>query len=300
MKALICGVNEIPYAALEWFKSHNIDITLYRREDEKINDDNLDSEIIICNWLFQHIKIQEFKHLETVHLLSAGYDRVPLDYFHKNNIRIFNARGVYDIPIAEYCVGAVLQFAKKFSKLREAQKMKLWQKERNCFELSDKTLIIVGAGSVGCEIAKKFSLFVYKIIGIDLHVDHRPYFDRVEHFDKLKEILKDGDIVISSLPLNESTKSLFSKETFKSMKKGSIFLNVGRGEVVDQEALKWALEERLYGAAIDVFEREPIPLDDTIWEYDNLIITPHNSFVSDLNEKRLWELIISNLGEIYG
>ena len=117
----------------------------------------------------------------------------------------------------------------------------------------------------------------------------------MEPLEKLDETLASSDIVVLTLPLTDETHHLMNAERFEQMKVGSVLVNIARGAVVDTEAMIKALRGKLFGAVLDVFEEEPLPAYNGLWNMMNAIITPHNSFVSDKNDKRLLEVIFQNL-----
>lgn len=253
-------------------------------------------EGVICNGLFLTHPIEKFVNLKYIQLTSAGYDRVPLDYVNEHNIKIYNARGVYSIPMAEFAVSGVLQLYKNAKFFIKNQQNKLWKKDRNLLELFGKTVCIVGCGSVGTECAKRFKAFGCKVLGVDLFIRQDDNYDDIACLNELDELLPLSDIVILTLPLTEDTYHIIDKERLEKSKNGSVLVNIARGAVVDTEALIVALESKLYGAVLDVFEEEPLSQDSEFWNKDNVILTPHNSFVGENNNQRLDYVILDNLG----
>ena len=288
-------------------------------------------EGIICNGLFLHHPLSRFTNLRYIQLTSAGLDRVPMQDILKRKIEIHSARGVYSVPMAEFAVAGVLDLYKNMDRFRDQQKNHAWIKNRQVRELAGSRVLIVGCGSVGTECAKRFKSFRCRIIGVDrtageitgvessLGEDGNRAGIRVRNYDKnsdrncdgnsdktygqyceriydqirlpeaLDEELPAADIVILSLPLTDETRGMIDGKRL-SMIKG-ILVNISRGALVDRRAL-----EKWEGTAVlDVFEEEPLPPESPLWEKENMIITPHNSFVGDGNESRLSELIRDNL-----
>ncbi len=241
---------------------------------------------MICNGLFLFHAIEKFTRLRFIQLTSAGYDRVPMEYVKANGIQIYNARGVYSTPMAEAAVAGVLDLYRKMYVFRENQKRHIWEKQRDLLEISGKTVGIFGFGSVGTECAKMFEAFGARVVGVNS--SWAP--------DKADFLLRESDIVICALPLTESTRHYFDAERISLMKPTAVFVNLSRGGTVDTAALAHALAEgRIYGAVLDVFEEEPLGTESPLWDMENVIITPHNSFVGDRNEERLWGVIRENL-----
>lgn len=253
-------------------------------------------EAVICNGLFMHHPVEQFENLRFIQVTSAGYDRLPMDYIQEKRIALNNARGVYSIPMAEFALGGVLQLYKQSRFFLEKQQQNCWQKHRGLLELYGKTVCIIGCGSVGGECAKRFAAFGCKIVGVAHRERKDIYFDRIVSVNRLEEVLLEADIVVLSLPLTEESRHLIDRERLASMKKGTVLVNLARGAVVDTEALLRWLETGQGAAILDVFEKEPLPVDSPLWQMENVILTPHNSFVGEGNGERLAAVIMSNLG----
>lgn len=250
-------------------------------------------EGVICNGLFLSHPIERFTNLRYIQLTSAGFDRLPMDHVKLHNIEIHNARGVYSIPMAEFALCGVLQLLKSSRTFYENQKLHRWEKQRDLSELQGKEVCIIGCGSVGTECAKRFKAFGCKVIGIDLFIRQDENYNAMLPLTALDATLPDADVVVVTLPLTEETKHLMNKERFAKMKQGSVLVNIARGAVVDTEALINALNENLSGAVLDVFEEEPLSESCPLWDMDNVILTPHNSFVGDGNAARLDRVILN-------
>lgn len=252
-------------------------------------------EGVICNGLFLSHPIEKFVNLKYIQLTSAGFDRVPMDYVKENQITIHNARGVYSIPMAEFAISGVLQLYKNAKFFINNQQMNLWNKDRNLIELYGKTVCVVGCGSVGTECAKRFKAFGCKVLGVDLFTRNDDNYDDMVNLDKIDEILPMSDVVVLTLPLTDDTYHMIDKNKFSKFKENAVLVNIARGAVVDTEALIQALNYKLYGAVLDVFEEEPLDEYSSLWKVEKVIITPHNSFVGENNDYRLTELIFTNL-----
>lgn len=296
MKLLLTGAFKYTDQQIEYLKSLGNDIVYVQDERKKIDFDVSDIEGVVCNGLFLYNDIRHFKKLKYIQLTSAGFDRVPIDYINEHEIKIYNARGVYSIPMAEFALCGVLQFIKQSRLFYKNQNNHIWEKSRTLGELLGKTVLIVGAGNIGSEVAKRFSAFDASVIGVDITDDDRKYFDKVELLDNLDEQLKIADIVILTLPLTDSTREMFDKSKFDLMKKSSIFVNIARGPLVVESDLINSLKSGdISGAVLDVFGEEPLNENSPLWDMDNVILTPHNSFVGENNNKRMFNVIVNNL-----
>ena len=251
-------------------------------------------EGIIGNGIFLSHPIERFKNLRYIQLTSAGYDRVPMNYVEEHQIKIHNARGVYSIPMAEFAIAGVLQLYKQARFFSNNQKNHQWIKHRDLLELNGKKVCIVGCGSVGTECAKRFSAFGCHVVGIDLYPREDEYYQEMLHLRMLDDVLSQMDIIVLTLPLTEETHYLMNDGRFKQLKEGAVLVNIARGAVVDTEALIKNLD-KLGGAVLDVFEEEPLSGDSELWDREDVILTPHNSFVGEKNQKRLKECILKGL-----
>lgn len=299
MKLLVTGAFKCSDNQLEYIKSLGNEIVFMQNESDIFPCDYADIEGVICNGLFLYHDIKKFTSLKYIQLTSAGFDRVPLDCITRAGVKIHNARGVYSVPMAEYALFGVLSLYKNGKFFYENQTAKRYEKNRSILELYGKTVCVVGAGNVGTECAKRFKAFGTKVIGVDLFVREDDNFDKIYPLSSLDEILSKSDVVVLTLPLDKTTENLFDEKRFNAMKQGSVLVNIARGKIVDEKALLGALDGKLYGAVIDVTSVEPLPSDNKLWEKQNVLLSPHNSFVGDGNNQRLFDLVVSNLkGEL--
>ena len=299
MNLLITGAWQDAKSNLERIRAMGHSAVFLQQEKDPLPCEPAWVEGVICNGLFLHHPIENFPNLKYIQLTSAGYDRVPMEYIRRNDITIHNARGVYSIPMAEYALGGVLELYKQFSGFRENQRNHLWEKRRNLLELAGKTVCIVGCGSVGSECAKRFSGFGCRVIGIATSRREQPFFDEVLEEADLDAVLAESDVVLLTVPLTKQTRHLLNAQRIAAMKQSAVLVNISRGAVVDSQALEAALKQnRLAGAVLDVFEEEPLSPDSPLWDLENVIITPHNSFVGDGVRGRLATIILKDLSDL--
>lgn len=293
MNILITGAFQINDAQLAELRAmgHNV----VTHSDERAGVDNPEIyEAVVCNGLFLYNSIERFTNLRLIQLTSAGLDRVPLEHIKAHGIELHNAAGVYSIPMAEFVIGGLLQLYKQSRFFEENQARHKWEKHRGLLELSGKRVCILGCGDVGREIAKRLNAFGCRITGINRTVRKIENFDEILPLNELVSATKNCDVLVCSIALAPETRGIASKAVFESLSKDAAFVNVARGALVDEDALiDW-----LRGggrAVLDVFEEEPLSAQSPLWDMENVILTPHNSFVGDGNRARLWEKIKEGL-----
>lgn len=252
-------------------------------------------EAVVCNGLFLYNSIERFTSLRVIQLTSAGLDRVPLDYIRAHGIELHNAAGVYSVPMAEFAVCGILQLYKQSRFFAANQAQHKWEKHRGLLELSGKRVCILGCGDVGREIAKRLKAFGCRITGLNRTVRALSDFDEVLPLDKLAETAAACDILVCCIALTPETRGIVSKEVFDFLPAGAIFVNIARGALADGAALTAWLQSGGH-AVLDVFEEEPLPENSPLRDMENVILTPHNSFVGDRNRARLWRCIQEALG----
>lgn len=295
-KLLITGALKYTPNQIEQIRQQGCEVYFLQNESDALLPDHKGVEMVVCNGLFLHHVLSEFKNLRFIQLTSAGMDRVPVDEIKKKGILLFNARGVYSIPMAEWAVLRVLELYKNAKFFATNQQSQKWEKCRTLKELYGKNVGIVGAGNVGQEVAKRFFAFGANCIGYDLFDIRFPFFQKVVRVSELKAQMGDLDVVILTAPHTPDTHHIMDYGLLKTMKEGAVLVNIARGGLVCEKDLIRALQERkdLF-AALDVFEEEPLSADSPLWSMENVVVSPHNSFVSEGNNERLFSVILDNI-----
>ena len=294
MKAIVTGALQATAEDLAVLEKLGLEVTLHPDERAEVRNPE-HFEVAVCNNLFGFHDLDHFSNLKYIQLTAAGLDRVPLERIRARGIEVRNAAGVYSIPMAEFALWGVLELYKQGRFFAQNQRLRRWEKHRSLRELAGKTVLILGCGGVGSECAKRFSAFGCRCVGVARTERSQPFFDDIFPMSLLPTLLPEADIVILALPLTDDTRHLFDDAMFARMKAGSIFVNLARGAIADTDALLRALSGILSGAVIDVFETEPLPEDSPLWDAENLILTPHNSFVGEHNHQRMMDTVIRNL-----
>lgn len=295
MNLLVTGAFDCTEKELNMLRERGHEVVFLQQEKSPLPCEAGWVEGIIGNGIFLSHPIEQFTSLRYIQLTSAGFDRVPMDYVKAHGIEIHNARGVYSIPMAEFALCGVLQLYKQSGYFHENQKARKWEKHRGLTELYGKQVCIVGCGSVGTECAKRFKAFGCSLVGVDIKPYKNELYDSILPLNSLDEALMQADVTVLTLPLTEDTRRLINEDRFTAMKHGAMLVNIARGAIIDTDALITALNTHLGGAILDVFEEEPLRESCPLWDMENVIITPHNSFISDKNNSRLRELVINNL-----
>jgi phosphoglycerate dehydrogenase-like enzyme len=216
--------------------------------------------------------------LQWIHATSAGVDALMFPDLIEGDVTVTNARGIFDRTIAEYVLCTILMFAKDFPRSLHLQAEHKWQ-HRDTERAEGKQVLIVGAGSIGGQIARLCKAAGLKPHGIARKPRHDdPDFVAVHGNDDLTEQLGLADFVVIAAPLTPQTEGLFNEKAFKSMRKSARLINIGRGPVVKTDDLIAALNNGdIAGAALDVFEEEPLPAEHPLWDMENVIMTAHMS-----------------------
>lgn len=296
MKLLLTGCFNYSDVQINALKSLGYTILFQQQEADSLSFSADDINAVVCNGLFLKHDIKDFKSLRFIQLTSAGFDRVPVEKINSKGIELYNARGVYSIPMAEWALFRVLEHYKQGWFFKREQDAGRWEKHRGLREIYGTKVAIVGAGNVGQEVAKRFKAFGAETTGFDIHTNETPGFDAMALTQTLNERIGDYDVLVITAPLMPSTRGLISREVLTSMKHNSVLVNIARGGLIDEEAMCDVLSVRKdIFAALDVFEQEPLQQDSLLWKLDNVALSPHNSFVSDGNNQRMFDVIYRNL-----
>jgi phosphoglycerate dehydrogenase-like enzyme len=216
------------------------------------------------------------------------------------DVAITTASGVYSGPLAEFVLMALLAHVKDLDRLRRDKAEKRWR-EAHTETLRGKTLCIVGLGNIGRAVAERARPFGVRVVGVKRMVREDDaawdYADELYATRDLHPALQEADYVVVTLPGTPETYGLLNAEAISVMKLGAYFVNVGRGKVVDEGALIEGLKSgQLSGAALDVFEEEPLPRESPLWDLENVIVSPHSTDnVPGLTNELQTELFCDNL-----
>jgi phosphoglycerate dehydrogenase-like enzyme len=240
--------------------------------------------------------------LRWVHATSAGAGeqvrRAGLPAEALERVAITTSSGVHAVPLAEFAIFGLLAVAKDLPRLIEDQRARAWPEIRQPFrELSGQTLFLVGLGEIGREVARLGKALGMRTVGFRRTEGPPPeWVDEVHGPERLAELAGRADAMVVSLPLTDQTAGLIDRATIERLPPGCIFVNIGRGAVVDEPALVDVLRDRrIAGAVLDVFATEPLPADSSLWTLPNVLVTPHAAALSARENERITELFVDNL-----
>ena len=222
---------------------------------------------------------------------AAGLTAAELD-----RVAIASASGVHAVPLAEWSLLGLLAFTKGLPRLRRDAGERHWD-HYPVAELRGRTLLVIGVGEIGVEVARLASAFGMRVLGVKRDTGQPvAHVEAVHPPEAIDDLVEEADAIVITLPLTHETRGLISRQTISRMRDGAIVVNVGRGGVIDEEALIGALVSgRLAGAALDVFAEEPLPATSPLWALENVIVSPHTSALSWHENERIVELFADNL-----
>jgi phosphoglycerate dehydrogenase-like enzyme len=234
--------------------------------------------------------------LRWIQSASAGVDGLLFPELAQSHVVLTNARGIYEEAIAEYVLGLMLAFAKGLAGVFERQRRGEWE-HRETERLERKRVLVVGVGPIGRAIGRSCAALRMSVRGVARTA--RPGDDvmvEITAVEQLPDAVASADYVVNTLPATDETHHVFDHAVFEAMNAWTRFVNVGRGSTVDERALIRALETgRIAGAALDVFEEEPLPPDSPLWTMPNVIVSPHMAGDAAGWRESVVELFVRNL-----
>ncbi|UIO99363.1 D-2-hydroxyacid dehydrogenase [Halobaculum sp. CBA1158] len=233
--------------------------------------------------------------LRWVQTLSSGTDYLPTAELADGGVTVTNSAGVHAEPIGEQVLGYMLSFERDLHALARQQAESRWER-REGGELRGKTVGIVGVGAIGTRVAELASAFGTDVWGVKRDLDSMPdAVDEPRSPEDLHEVCLAADYLVLACPLTDETAGLIGGDELRLLGGDGVLVNVARGEVCDQDALVGALRSHLIrGAALDVFEEEPLPSDSPLWELSNAVVTPHMAGSTPHKAERWTEIIAEN------
>lgn len=274
---------------------------VYTTDEEQIAEVIVDVEIV-AGYIPRELTAKA-KNLRWYQQWGAGADWlekhpevVSMDFV------LTSASGVHAVPISEHIFAFLLGHARLFplalaAQLRGKWERSEWEIKKNVVELAESTMLLVGVGAIGERVAKLAVAHDMKVVGLrrDPSIDS-PHIDRMVSPAELLAALPEADFVVVTAPLTAETKHMFNADAFAAMKSTAYLVNIGRGGIVDEQALISALQSgSIGGAGLDVFEKEPLPEESPLWSMPNVMITAHYSGLTPNYDNRAFEILLDNL-----
>ena len=254
----------------------------YRQRLEVVSDQyrfvyepDPDANIILGNYAPGRLK--EFRNLEWIQTAAVGVDAFIKNGNLKEGVILTNAVDVHSVEVAEHLFAMIMSMTRKFYLYRDDQKEHVWTDEGMTRELTKLKVAIIGFGDIGKALAKLLKGIGIHVIGVKRTMIEKPdCLDELYTDKDLDKAISDADVIVSVLPGNRDNAYLFTVDTFRKMRSDAIFINAGRGNLCSTETIREVLDRHIIAAiSLDVFEEEPLPKDSPLWDYRNLVITPH-------------------------
>ena len=270
-----------------------------REEAERV----LPEADVVLGWAVRESNFERARRLKWIQITAAGVGGLLFPALVESPVVVTNGRGIHAVAMAEHALGVMLMFARKLHLARDAQSRRawtqeeLWVQEPPFSELGGTTLGLVGLGSVGSAIAQRARALGMRVIAVRKHpaADPAPA-DAQWGTERLDELAARADWLLLVPPLTAETRGLMDQRRLALMKPHAILVNLGRGPLIDEPALVEALRAgRIAGAALDVYEREPLDPESPLWAMPNVIVTPHVSGFGPRYWERCMDLFRSNL-----
>lgn len=259
-----------------------------------------DEAIAACDAVvtFTYVSALLDADLRWVHSIQSGVDRFPLDEFAADGVALTNSTGIHGDAVGEAALGTMLMLARRLHAYRSSQERGEWDRPAwdEPFTLGGESLCVVGLGTLGRGIAARADAIGMDVSGVKRTPTPVDGVDPVHPSTELHEAIADARFVALAVPLTDRTEGLVGAAEFERMRDDAYLVNVARGDVVDQSALVTALRDgAIAGAALDVFETEPLPPESPLWAMDEVIVTPHASAATHEYYERIAAIVRENL-----
>lgn len=220
--------------------------------------------------------IEECENLKWIGWFATGVNNIPLDYINDKKIILTNGRGIQAKQLSEFIIAFILDDYKKMRTSYKNQVAKKYDRSLTGKRVKGEKLLFLGTGAIAQKTAYLAQAFGMKVIGISKFGKEKEHFDEIFSLDKLDKVIDDADIIVNSLPETKETIHLLQRGDFEKMKDDALFINIGRGTIVDEQVMVNVLKDKLIRHAyLDVFENEPLNSDNSLYELNNVTITAH-------------------------
>jgi D-2-hydroxyacid dehydrogenase (NADP+) len=264
-----------------------------------------ETEVLVVSGLWRNEYAETAPHLRFIQSVSAGTDQFSRDVLRTRGIRLASAQGANERVVAEHAMALILGLTRQLGQARDSQREHRWtgmigNPAARQDELGGKTIVIVGLGRIGNRLARLAKAFDLHVIGVRRSPKTADdVADDIVGPDRLLEILPRADILVLTCPLTPETERLIRAEHFGAMKSSAYLINAARGKVVDEPALIEALQAgQIAGAGLDVFVEEPLPDASPVWDFPNVLVTPHSAGETSRYEANVISILTENLGRL--
>jgi phosphoglycerate dehydrogenase-like enzyme len=277
---------------------HVLQLQNYDRVPEEIADTD-----VFIGWSLRPPQFVAAKKLQWIHSPAAAVHQLMFPELIRSNVIVTNSTGIHGVVVAEHAIAVLLALAKRLPQAMQYQAKKFWAQDQLWHEhprpreVADSTVAVIGMGSIGREFTARAKALGMKVIAVrENRSKGTDGADEVFISTELDQVLPRADYVLLCTPVTPATSGIINAERLSRMNPDAYLINVGRGPLVDEAALLQALKDRkIAGAALDVFNEEPLPADSPFWPLDNVLITPHTAAVTERLWERHYRLIAENL-----
>ena len=259
---------------------------------DRLTEEIADAEVLV-GWQLRPEQFKAARKLRWIHATTAAVHQLMFPELVESDVRVTNSTSIHGPVVAEHAIALVLALAKglnlavRYQMQREWGQQDLWQSTLRPREVAGATLGVIGLGAIGCECVRLGKALGMRVVALREHPEKGSEgADKVFGPAELDNLLAEAEYVLLVAPLTAKTRTLFNDEAFAKMRVEACFLNVSRGDLVDEAALERALRShKIRAAALDVFQTEPLPPDSPLGGLENLLITPHSAALTD----KLWD-----------
>jgi D-2-hydroxyacid dehydrogenase (NADP+) len=296
-----------PWIAPQWFSQRlradfpQLDVVQLPNY-ERVSDEIADADIAIA-WSIRGEQISAAKKLRWIHSTAAAVHGLMTPELQASDIVVTNARAVHGPVVAEHAMALVFALAKRLPEAAKFQAQRHWAQQEICEtgprpkELKDATMVIVGFGSIGTSLARLAKALGMRVVAVREHPEKESNpADTMYSFADLNRALSEGDFVVLTAPVTTKTRKMMNADRFNHLKSNAYLVNVGRGILIDEDALQYSLRAKSFaGAALDVTSEEPLPASSPLWTLENVFITPHTAGYAEKMWERHYDSYAENL-----
>lgn len=256
---------------------------------------------VYLGWMTRELFLAAEK-LEWIQSPSSGVDNIlAIPEIMQSDVLVTSAVGTHAHVLADHAMAMILSFTRGLRELAFKQREKVWYSpvRARCIELRGLTMGIVGFGASGQQVARRASAFGMRVLAVDVAVKQKPdYVEQLGDAGDIDETIAQSDVVVIACPYTAGNRDLIGEKQLSLMKSNALLIGISRGGIINQPALVEALQaRRIAGAALDIFDREPLPADSPLWDLENLLITPHSAGGTQYEIENICSIFVENLAK---